>query len=33
MLGEVDIKVDTQMILWSLLRPVLKLKNEALREI
>ena len=33
MLGEVDIKVDTQMILWSLLRPVLKLKTEALREI
>jgi adhesin transport system membrane fusion protein len=33
MLGEVDIKIDTQMILWSLLRPVLKLKTEALREI
>jgi adhesin transport system membrane fusion protein len=33
MLGEVDIKVDSQMILWSLLRPVLKLKTEALREI
>lgn len=33
MLGEVDIKVDTQMILWSLIRPVLKLKSEALREI
>ena len=33
MLAEVDIKIYTQMILWSLLRPVLKLKNEALREI
>ena len=33
MMGEVDIKVDSQMILWSLLRPVLKLKTEALREI
>jgi membrane fusion protein, adhesin transport system len=33
MLGEVDTKVDSQMILWSLLRPVLKLKTEALREI
>ena len=33
MLGEVDIKIDSQMILWSLLRPVLKLKTEALREI
>ena len=33
MTGEVDIKVDTQTILWSLLRPVMKLKDEALREL
>jgi len=33
MLGEVDIKVDSQTILWSLVKPVLKLKAEALREI
>ena len=33
MTGEVDIKVDTQTIFWSLVRPVLKLKDEALREL
>jgi adhesin transport system membrane fusion protein len=33
MLGEVDIKVDTRSIFWSLLKPVLKLKAEAFREI
>jgi len=33
MVGEVDIKVDSQTILWSLVKPVLKLKAEALREI
>ncbi len=33
MLGEVDIKVDSQTILWSLVKPVLKLKAEAFREI
>lgn len=33
MTGEVDIKVDTQSVFWSLLRPVLKLKHEAFREI
>ena len=33
MLSEVDIKIDSQTILWSLIRPVLKLKAEALREI
>jgi adhesin transport system membrane fusion protein len=33
MTGEVDIKVDTQSVFWALLRPVLKLKHEAFREI
>ncbi|MBM3375067.1 MAG: HlyD family type I secretion periplasmic adaptor subunit [Betaproteobacteria bacterium] len=33
MLGEVDIKVDTRSIFWSLLKPVLKLKAEAFREL
>ena len=33
MLGEVDIKIDSQPILWSLLKPVLKIKSEAFREI
>jgi adhesin transport system membrane fusion protein len=33
MLSEVDIKIDSQTILWSLIRPVLKLKAEAMREI
>ena len=30
---QVDIKVDTQMILWALLKPVLKLKADAFKEI
>jgi adhesin transport system membrane fusion protein len=33
MLSEVDIKIDSQTILWSLIRPFLKLKAEAFREI
>jgi adhesin transport system membrane fusion protein len=33
MTGEVDIKVDSQSVFWSLLRPILKLKHEAFREI
>lgn len=33
MTGEVDMKVDKQRILWALLRPVMKLKDEALREL
>ena len=33
MLSEIDIKIDSQTILWSLIRPVLKLKAEAMREI
>lgn len=33
MLSEVDIKIDSQTILWSLIRPVMKLKAEAFREI
>ena len=33
MTAEVDIKVDTQSIFWSLIRPVLKMKHEAFREI
>ncbi len=33
MVGEVDIKVDTQSILWALLKPVLKLKADAFKEI
>ncbi|MFY8055706.1 MAG: HlyD family type I secretion periplasmic adaptor subunit, partial [Limnohabitans sp.] len=33
MVGEVDIKIDSQMILWALLKPVLKLKADAFKEI
>ncbi len=33
MTADVDIKVDKQSIFWSILRPVLKLKHEAFREI
>lgn len=33
MTAEVDIKVDTQSVFWALLRPVMKLKHEAFREI
>lgn len=33
MTGEVDIKIDSQSIFWALLRPVLKIKHEAFREI
>lgn len=33
MTAEVDIKVDTQSVFWSLIRPLLKLKHEAFREI
>jgi adhesin transport system membrane fusion protein len=33
MVGEVDIKVDTQSIMWALLKPVLKLKADAFKEI
>lgn len=33
MVGEVDIKVDTQMILWAILKPILKLKADAFKEI
>ncbi|MEY4676195.1 MAG: hypothetical protein RLZZ470_702 [Pseudomonadota bacterium] len=33
MVGEVDIKVDTQTIMWALLKPVLKLKADAFKEI
>jgi len=33
MTAEVDIKVDTQSVFWSLLRPVMKIKHEAFREI
>lgn len=33
MTGEVDIKVSSQSVLWALLRPVLKIKHEAFREI
>jgi membrane fusion protein, adhesin transport system len=32
MTGEVAIKVDSQSVLWALLRPILKIKHEALRE-
>jgi len=31
--GEVDIKVETQSLLWALLRPIFRLKAEAFREI
>lgn len=33
MVAEVDVKVSAQSVLWALLRPVLKLKHEAFREI
>lgn len=33
MTGEVDIKIDSQSIFWALLRPVMKIKHEAFREI
>lgn len=33
MMAEVDIKIDTQSVFWAILRPVLKLKHEAFREI
>jgi membrane fusion protein, adhesin transport system len=33
MMADVDIKVDKQSVFWSILRPVLKLKHEAFREI
>jgi adhesin transport system membrane fusion protein len=33
MMGEVDIKVSNQAIIWSLLKPILRIKNEAFREI
>lgn len=33
MTADVDIKIDTQSIFWALLRPVLKIKHEAFREI
>ncbi len=33
MVGEVDIKVDSRPIFWLLVRPVLKLKHEAFRQI
>jgi len=33
MTAEVDIKVSSQSVLWALLRPVLKIKHEAFREI
>ena len=32
MTAEVAIKVDSQSVLWALLRPILKVKSEALRE-
>ena len=31
--GEVDIKVETQWLLWALLRPIFRLKAEAFREV
>lgn len=31
--GEVDIKVETQSLLWALLRPMFKLKAEAFKEV
>lgn len=33
MTGEVDVQVATHSVLWALLRPILKLQQEALREI
>jgi hypothetical protein len=32
MVGEVDIKAQSQSIFWLLIKPVLKLKHEAFRE-
>ncbi|WP_010180040.1 HlyD family type I secretion periplasmic adaptor subunit [Glaciecola sp. HTCC2999] len=32
MTGEVAIKVDSQSVLWALIKPILKIKSEALRE-
>lgn len=32
MVGEVNIKVDTQSVLWALIRPILRIKQEALQE-
>ena len=32
MTGEVNIKVDSQSVLWALVRPILKIQKEALRE-
>lgn len=32
MTAEVSIKIDSQSVLWALLRPILKIKHEALRE-
>jgi len=32
MTAEVSIKIDSQSLLWALLRPILKIKHEALRE-
>jgi adhesin transport system membrane fusion protein len=31
--GEVDIKVETQSLLWALLRPIFRLKAEAFKEV
>lgn len=33
MTAEVSIKIDSQSLLWALLRPILKIKHEALREV
>lgn len=33
MTAEVDVRVDTTSVFWALLRPILRVKNEALREI
>ncbi|NDY90857.1 HlyD family type I secretion periplasmic adaptor subunit [Ideonella livida] len=33
MTGEVDVRVDSSSVLWALLRPILKFKQEALREV
>lgn len=33
MTAEVSIKIDSQSVLWALLRPILKIKHEALREV
>lgn len=32
MTAEVSIKIDSQSVLWALIRPILKIKHEALRE-